>query len=412
MGTFASLATAPLRWGLLLLSALVPRDRRLWVFGSSFGRRFADNAKWLFLHCVQHQEALGIRPIWVTRHARVRDDLADQGFDVRLFAWWNLRALWTTMRAGVWIYDSDLWDIGYVTSARARKVNLWHGIPLKRVKLAIGNVNHPDRVARHASWPRRLLERTLRPGAGVVHDLVPATSPVCRDRFVEAFELPPDRVPILGYPRNDALLAEEVPPAAVSHPIHREAADRRQGGARVILYMPTFRDTRPAGQDHAVDWGLLDEAAATHDLLFVVKLHPRDQARPADPAQYPHLRFLPADLDPYPLLRSVDVLVTDYSSVYLDFLLLDRPVFFFAYDLDEYLKADRPLHEDYDEATPGPKVRTTSELVGAVAAWAADPDTHEVRWRRRRAVVRKRFHSHEDAESARRVTDEIRTRFA
>lgn len=412
MGALASLATAPLRWGLLLLSALVPRDRRLWTFGSSFGRRFADNTKWLFLHCVRHQEALGIRPVWVTRDPRLRDELARQGFDVRLFAWWNLRGLWTTMRAGVWIYDSDLWDIGYATHARARKVNLWHGIPLKRVKLAIGNPNHPDRVARHAAWPRRLLERTLRPGAGTVHDLVPATSSVCRDRFARAFELPRDRIPVLGFPRNDVLLADQFPPAATHHPIHQEVADHHDAGGRVVVYMPTFRDTRPAGQDHPVDWDVLDEAANANDLLIVVKLHPRDPARPTDPDRYPNVRFLPADLDVYPLLRSVDALITDYSSVYLDFILLDRPVFFFPYDLEEYLEKDRPLHDDYDEATPGPKTRTTHELAAALAAWTADPDAYEARWRDGRRTVRQRFHSHHDADSARRVANEIRARFA
>ena len=57
-----------------------------------------------------------------------------------------------------------------------------------------------------------------------------------------------------------------------------------------------------------------------------------------------------------------DLLITDYSSIFFDFLLLDRPIVFFPYDLEQYLSQDRAMYFDYEIMTPGPKCRTYDEL--------------------------------------------------
>ena len=66
--------------------------------------------------------------------------------------------------------------------------------------------------------------------------------------------------------------------------------------------------------------------------------------------------------DIQPLLKLSDVLITDYSSVYVDYLLLDRPVIFFPYDYEKYIQKDRDLLFDYDWITPGPKCYSQDEL--------------------------------------------------
>ena len=77
---------------------------------------------------------------------------------------------------------------------------------------------------------------------------------------------------------------------------------------------------------------------------------------------YSHiLRYNPR-LDIYPLFSVIDLLITDYSAIYTDFLLTKRPVLFFPYDMHKYIKHDRPLQFDYDSITPGPKCFTQNEL--------------------------------------------------
>ena len=61
-------------------------------------------------------------------------------------------------------------------------------------------------------------------------------------------------------------------------------------------------------------------------------------------------------------LWSADIMITDYSSCYIDYLLLDRPMVFFNYDMEHYLENDRTLYFEYDSVTPGPKCKTRDEL--------------------------------------------------
>jgi CDP-glycerol glycerophosphotransferase (TagB/SpsB family) len=68
---------------------------------------------------------------------------------------------------------------------------------------------------------------------------------------------------------------------------------------------------------------------------------------------YENIKVVPASADPYPLMSYVDVLITDYSSIYIDFLLLDKPIIFFAFDLPHYLEACRDMYFEYEEVTPG-----------------------------------------------------------
>ena len=72
--------------------------------------------------------------------------------------------------------------------------------------------------------------------------------------------------------------------------------------------------------------------------------------------QSENIMVINKDADPYVFLKLADVLITDYSSIYFDYLLLNRPIIFFAYDLKEYLKDSREMYFDYDEFTPGEKV--------------------------------------------------------
>ena len=72
-------------WGQLLLlpvywmSFLVPRDRKLWLFGSTFGRRFADNPKYLYLYVSQHKKELGVRPVWISHDKSIVSMLSKKG---------------------------------------------------------------------------------------------------------------------------------------------------------------------------------------------------------------------------------------------------------------------------------------------------------------------------------------------
>lgn len=61
-----------------------------------------------------------------------------------------------------------------------------------------------------------------------------------------------------------------------------------------------------------------------------------------------------------------DILITDYSSIMIEFGLLNKPIVFFAYDLDNYLSNERGFYLDYKNDLPGPIVYTTDELIDSI----------------------------------------------
>ncbi|MBI4349907.1 MAG: CDP-glycerol glycerophosphotransferase family protein [Elusimicrobia bacterium] len=106
------------------------------------------------------------------------------------------------------------------------------------------------------------------------------------------------------------------------------------------------------------------------------------------------------------LLPDIDVLVTDYSGAYLDYLLLDRPVIFAPFDLERYLEKDRGLYEDYSAATPGVKCRNWSEVFASLDKILAGEELYKAE---RRLALRK-YHSYRDADSSKRVFELARSR--
>jgi len=178
---------------------------------------------------------------------------------------------------------------------------------------------------------------------------------------------------LTGYPRNDALFGtvpgEEVGTAAAALARIRDLADRR----KLVCYLPTFREWTDESAADRLDLPALDSFLAERDATLVVKTHPRDHLDP--PSDLAHVVALPEKTDIYPFLRHADALVTDYSSVYFDYLLLDRPIVFYADDLAAY-RARRGFYFDYESVTPGPVADSFEELLAGLDA-ALDPtDAH------------------------------------
>ena len=150
-------------WGQLFLlpvywlSFLFPRDQKLWLFGSTFGRRFADNPRYLYLYVSQHSDrasdrvkqqmakwqAAGhayaedenckdIRAVWITHKKEIAAFLTEEGYEA--YYYHSLKGIYLALRAGIYIYDNYSKDINFWQSGGAVKFNLWHGIPLKKIQ--------------------------------------------------------------------------------------------------------------------------------------------------------------------------------------------------------------------------------------------------------------------------------------
>ncbi|WP_334180697.1 CDP-glycerol glycerophosphotransferase family protein [Pseudomonas nitroreducens] len=384
------------------LTILVPRNPRLVVVIGREHGKYLDNAKHFF--CRMQNHASQWRCVFLTESPAIHSLLHRNGGEVLLYP--GLRACFTLLRAGTLVVDSmDYVEHGRVGLLRgAQVVQLWHGAPLKEIELGLYH---------------RRLERLPHLLGGLVDiykaivgryrrtNLLVSTSQFFTEHaFGGNFHA--DLILPLGYPRNDAMLEPTSCDNALVHcNVDSEAGARmrkhRESGGKVLAYMPTFRKDKASPFDAGyVDIKRLSALCECVGVLLVIKLHPLMQG--CYNVELPEcLIEVDPDSDFYPLLSSVDFLVTDYSSIYFDFLLLDRPIIFYPYDLDEYLRDDRGFLFEYRDMTPGACAQSFEELLISIEEHVLGSDDYVAQ---RHRVSRLVF-DHLDANAAERLIDRL-----
>jgi CDP-glycerol glycerophosphotransferase (TagB/SpsB family) len=335
----------------------VRRDPSLCVFGATMDR-FFDNSAYLYLRVAQQSDPL--RCVWITGSTALRDRLRAAGFEAEKR--WSRRGVLLSVRAGSYVVSSYAADVNEWLGDGATIVNLWHGVPLKKIERDIDSgplrLVYEDRQPMKAAFADQ-----LRPP-----DLLLAPSAFIAERcFRSAFAIPLERCLPYGYPRTDHFFSPplEPPHELVVSDIQRWHRLRRQ--ERVVGYFPTWRDQRTETSPGGLD---LERLASALDAHLVFKPHPNIPA----PASVAGITILDAEDDADAYLPLCDVLVTDYSSLAFDFMLLQRPIVYFVPDIDEYAN-DRGFYFRPEEMMPGPLIRDPRDLAGAIEkALVSEPD--------------------------------------
>lgn len=353
-GNAGKLLRLPL-YGLGAVAAwLVPRSDRIWVVGSGIG--FGEGAVPLARLA---RERLGDtqRIIWLAGSDAERDRARADGFETVPRD--GARGLWATLRARVAIVTHGFGDVNRYGSRGAFLVQLWHGIPLKRLHLDSPAALRVRGVPDHPRV-RALLARAYR-RAGRSIDLFPVASELVAARIVSAFGVTASRVVATGDPRDDVLHGEPAAARTAARELIAAAIGPLPATGSLVLYAPTWRDGRPDPSiPTAAEWDAIAAWAERTDSTLLVRTHPLgvgDYA--AGPARSTRIRLLsPRELNELtPALPAIDALVTDYSSAAFDFALLDRPIVFLAPDVEDYAKR-RGLYSDYRDVTRGRHHRT------------------------------------------------------
>ncbi len=212
-----------------------------------------------------------------------------------------------------------------------------------------------------------------------------------RDIYAGAFGVKREQVLPLGAPRCDFLLEKGNAEKARAELLSLYPKCK---GKKVVLYAPTFRDTKEENLEimKSFDTKKFTDRLGDEYVLFV-KLHPQVHESciiedAVDVTDYDDVRKL---------ALFCDVLITDYSSICMDFAFLDKKTVFFAYDLEKY-RAERDFYYDYETYVPGIVAFTADECIEAVRA---DSD------KERNDRFKRLNFSYYDAESSKRVIDRI-----
>ncbi|TCP19004.1 CDP-glycerol glycerophosphotransferase (TagB/SpsB family) [Scopulibacillus darangshiensis] len=186
--------------------------------------------------------------------------------------------------------------------------------------------------------------------------------------FMKAFNISAGNVVKTGIPRTDLFFdknaAREIAAGlAINSKIMKEK--------KVILYAPTFRDTELSAFNLKLDLDLMQKELGEDYVLFL-KVHPAVKTKLNYEQEFPGFVYDYSDYGNInELLLITDILITDYSSIPYEFALLNRPMIFFPYDLEDY-KKERGLWDDYESLVPGPVVYTTGDIVDKIKKQAFD----------------------------------------
>ena len=332
-------AKAGRRWPVLRACACVAYAcARLFVPANSKQIAFcshpdcSDNAYALFEQVMKSPRAREFRIVWLAkdpeaaRRILARDHPPAEAGHIRVVAKDTLRGLFWFLRSRYVFFTAGVYWFAQ-SGTHQTIVNLWHGMPIKRIGAFVSAISAQPPFAHYSL----------------------ATSAFFADLMAQAFAMPRDRILVTGLPRNEWLFQ--------SDPRHLAL---RGTQSKLVVWLPTFRnwvDERRAWTDTDTDsqdpitperLAALDSMLDGAGALLILKFHPGDSRRLQmwpeyrNIRLYTHQRFQDEHLNLYKLLACSDALITDYSSVAIDYLLLQRPIGFFVPDHATYARGFMP----------------------------------------------------------------------
>lgn len=328
-----------------------PIDEKLVVFADRWDRPMPDNFRGLYEMCKKNgfrcevlsgESFLHVQQRWERRKEKVKF----QYRFIKLFA--QCRVL----------FLADYFPLSDIVTLRpeTQVVQLWHGCGLmKKWGYAVTSTG----------WGTSDKEKKRYP-IYVNHTLstVSSASPVVKEGYRSAFRCDPSIIKPLGSPRTDIYFDKEF------HQVAKEKVHSlfpQIGNRKIILYAPTYRGASIARSyiNSELDYKGLKKALSDRYVLLT-KFHPLMAGEGlTDSEQLEAVDFVfdvSKLLKPEEALCAADILIADYSSILFEFLLLERPIVSYIYDIEEYIQ-DRGLFLPYDQLAPGPYVSTQEELI-------------------------------------------------
>jgi CDP-ribitol ribitolphosphotransferase len=232
---------------------------------------------------------------------------------------------------------------------RVRIIQLWHGTGT--IKKFGQDVN--------TGFLKKL---EYRANKNITHLVV--NSQQTKKEYASSFGVKEDRIFIYGLPRTDFFF-DQVKMEERKKVFYNQYPELK--GKKLILYAPTFRDKEKDNPVVMLDTKLLSDQIPENYILML-RLHPFvEEAFEKNGHLSQVITGNVISMSAYPdintLLLVSDYLITDYSSVIYEYCLLNRPIIFFAYDLEQFSNYGRGFYQPYLDYVPGPVTADTKEIV-------------------------------------------------
>ena len=370
------------------LDFIIPKNKKSIVFGSHFGIRYFDNSQYLYEYFLKnHSNEFDI--YWATSSPEIYQAVSSKFSKKNVFLIYRVKSLWLLCRTKTIVHSyngSDFLRLPF--SNRTNVVALGHGVALKNMGF----------IDKHRTIKEKKIMKRYETSK---YSLVIASSNTEKNNLSVYWEISTDKIKITGSPRNDTLFAKDVH-LLKKYPFLQQ---------KVILYAPTFRENSKTKFFPFEDLDIeeINIFLKQNNAYLLLRGHAMETIfrKNSQTKKFAYNRIIAANQDKFEnvneLLPFVDILISDYSSTYIDFLLLNKPIIFIPYDLEVYEKK-RGLLFNYYGVTPGQKISTQQELLQAFKIYSNNPKVDESQ----RKIIKDLFHTYQDEQSSFRVYQEIK----
>lgn len=331
-----------------ILSYLIPKKKGLWVFGSWFGKQYSDNSKYIFEYICQNKKE--INSVWITKNEDIKKELDNCGY--KCLRYDSIKAILTLLRAEVVFMTQSYEDLSSIFFIGASyQVQLWHGVAFKKIGF--------DRDNKNISLIKMINKSLYKFWSTASLYIAPSNE--YKSKLISAFEVEPTLVLEVGQPRNVILSQNNKGNVKKIKEKFEKLYNVQLNNRKVITYMPTFRDSGDkvfSFTDLNIEQSnFLDEILK--ESIIIEKSHFVSNKSESKDKNIITIN----NCDTQELLLITDLLITDYSSCFFDFLILDKPIIHYIYDYDFYKNEDRGLYYDINEIKCGDIAYNFEELL-------------------------------------------------
>lgn len=362
------------------LDYIVPKGKNRIIFYSS--PDYSDNCRAMYEQLMNSEKKNNYHITWVVKDVKKYKSLFP---NIRFVKHKSLSSLFYFCRAKYIIRTHSFWNNIYIKNRQVMCV-AWHGMLIKGY--------HYSEIG---IYPRN------------AHDHFCVTSPLFARLFSEMFNADIDRFDVVGFPRNDYLFQPK------GDLLEQMGLN---GYSKLIIWMPTFRGYGNNMKDgkasesglptlNKKDFKRINDKLEQLNYMLILKLHPWALESVGDISAYSRFKLvknddIPPDYNLYHFIGCMDAMVSDYSSVWGDYLLLDRPIGFAFDDLEEYKKSRCIPLSPLEDYMPGPQIRNCDGLIEFI-----DSLNGEDRYIQKRSQIRDLFLSDQDGNSSKRFLEAI-----
>lgn len=371
------------------LYRLIPVDPKVVMFISFHGRGYSDNPKAIYEKMKNDPRFKDYTFIWAIKHHK-KKNIEIPG--AKIIEYYSIPYFYYLSKAKYWIFNCKMPT--YISKKRNQVyLQTWHGTPLKRL-------GHDIQVDENTTFYRSQMSademyKTYDVDVERYNYMISPNS-FCTKIFQSAFGIDKERLIETGYPRNDIL----------SNVIEENVLSIKKMlniplDKKVLLYAPTWRDNQYVTKGYTfkleADFHKWKEMLGDEYVLLFKPHYLIINEYEQDSSLEGFLYSIDANVDISSLYIISDALVTDYSSVFFDYAILNRPIYFYMYDIENYKEELRGFYIDIYKDLPGNIYEKEETMLEDISNHIYNYDKLK--------EFNNYFNNHEDGNASNRVID-------